>query len=176
MTAKTWSRTGQFAGQIPSADEVAPRVARWSTYFRQHVTAIVRHYTSEAVTSFRPLHERHTTVAVITIRAFHVAIAADSAPRPTCAHCFYARDAVLARVLAMAQCLSLCLSVCLSLTSRCSIETHERIELVSRHRGHFGIAQSVCLSHGAAAYAISTLAVCNLATSGRQRCLGFTGF
>jgi len=29
---------------------------------------------------------------------------------------------------------------------------------------------SVCLSHGAAAYAIGTLAACGLATTGQQRC------
>jgi len=38
---------------------------------------------------------------------------------------FFPRDAMLARVLAMA----LCLSVCLSVTSGCSIETDERVEL-----------------------------------------------
>jgi len=40
---------------------------------------------------------------------------------------FYPRDALLARVLAMALCPSVCL--CLSVTRRCSIETDERIEL-----------------------------------------------
>ena len=62
-------------------------------------------------------------------RAFHVAVVADSAPRPTCAHCFYARDAVLARVLAMALCLPVCLSVTQKSTNRCSVETDEPIEL-----------------------------------------------
>jgi len=32
------------------------------------------------------------------------------------------------------------------------------------------VCQSVCLSHGAAAYAIGTLAACSLATAGYQRC------
>jgi len=49
---------------------------------------------------------------------------------------FYPRDAMLARVLAMALCL--CLSV--SVTSRCSIETDERIGLV------FGRGSSLDLS------------------------------
>ena len=45
---------------------------------------------------------------------------------------FYARDATVARVLAMALCLSVsvCLSVCLSVTSRCSVKRNERINLV----------------------------------------------
>ena len=44
---------------------------------------------------------------------------------------FFPRDAMLARVLAMGLCmrLSVCLSVCLSVTSRCSIERGERINL-----------------------------------------------
>ena len=42
---------------------------------------------------------------------------------------FYARDAMLARVLAMAVCLSVSVSVCVC-HSRGSIETNERIELV----------------------------------------------
>jgi len=41
---------------------------------------------------------------------------------------FYARDATVARVLAMALCLSV--SVCLSVTSRCSVKRNERINLV----------------------------------------------
>jgi len=40
---------------------------------------------------------------------------------------FYSRDAMLARIQAMAPCLSVCL--CLSVTSRCSIKRYERINL-----------------------------------------------
>jgi len=36
---------------------------------------------------------------------------------------------------------------------------------------HGGIAQSIRLSHGAAARAIGTLAACSLATAGYQRCV-----
>ena len=46
--------------------------------------------------------------------------------QPTTSVSFYLREAMLARILTIA----LCLSVCLSVTSRSSIETDERIELV----------------------------------------------
>jgi len=53
-------------------------------------------------------------------------------------HSFYPRDAMLARVLAWP---GVCLSVCLSITSRCSVETDGRIELV------FGMKASLDLTH-----------------------------
>jgi len=46
--------------------------------------------------------------------------------QPTTSVRFYLREAMLARILTIA----LCLSVSLSVTSRSSIETNERIELV----------------------------------------------
>ena len=48
---------------------------------------------------------------------------------------FCPRDAMLARLLAMALCLSVCLSVCMSVTSRCSVERDELINLVFWHVG-----------------------------------------
>jgi len=61
---------------------------------------------------------------------------------------WYPRDAMLARVLAiMALYLSVCLSVCLclflSVTSRCSIETDERIELMFGMRTSFHLSCTV---------------------------------
>jgi len=52
---------------------------------------------------------------------------------------FHPRDDMLVRVLAMA----LCLSVCLSVTSRSSIETGERIELVFGTGASFDISYTV---------------------------------
>ena len=53
--------------------------------------------------------------------------------------CFYPRDAMLARVLAMA----VSVSVCLSVASRCSIETDERIELVLGTGASFRLSYTV---------------------------------
>ena len=55
--------------------------------------------------------------------------------------CFYQRDAMLARVLAMA--LRLSVSVTVSVTSRCSIETVERIWLVFGTGASFRVSYTV---------------------------------
>jgi len=58
---------------------------------------------------------------------------------------FFWRHAKLARVLAMALCLcwSVCLSVSVSVTSRCYIETVERIRLVFGTRASFHLSYTV---------------------------------
>jgi len=58
---------------------------------------------------------------------------------------FHPRDAMLARVLAMARCHSVCLSVrlCLSVTSRCSIKKNERINLFLTWRLFFDQSYTV---------------------------------
>jgi len=58
---------------------------------------------------------------------------------------FYPRDAMLARLLALCLCLCLCLSVCLCLcvTSRCSVETDERIGLAFDVGASFDLSYTV---------------------------------
>ena len=54
---------------------------------------------------------------------------------------FYPRDATLARILAMARCQYVCLR--LSVTSRCSIETAGRIELIIGMEASFDLSYIV---------------------------------
>ena len=59
---------------------------------------------------------------------------------------FYPRDAMLARVLAMALCLSVCL--CLPATSRCSIKMGERISVFFGMKASFNQSHSVLRKFG----------------------------
>jgi len=59
---------------------------------------------------------------------------------------FYPRDAMLARVLAMALCLSVCL--CLPATSRCSIKRGERISVFFGMKASFNQSHSVLRKFG----------------------------
>ena len=54
---------------------------------------------------------------------------------------FYPRDAMLARLLALCLCLSVCL--CLCVTSRCSVETDERIGLAFDVGASFDLSYTV---------------------------------
>ena len=63
-------------------------------------------------------------------------------PSATADTCFFPRDAMLARVLAIALCPSVSLCVCLSVTSRCSVKVVGRIELVFDMEASFDQYQS----------------------------------